>query len=366
MQCTTCGRDRPRTGNCPYCGAGPMVSRNNDSGSSMREWRDQTRGQQTPNQSSNQNSRPNYTDPRSPNSSSRTPSRSRNPDNGWESPNQSQSRRRVNDDNALVVRPGSNIPMIPEDDRNLPALPTEEEERAMGIRRPAFIPATEERRGERAGGWRVISGVLSLMLVCVGACGVTGVLARNTVLPKVASLVGINVPKSVSATPTPIPALYTSGTSLVTPAPNAPDVLSSIVSTKTYTEDATNIIPGPSTALFFVGDSIHIIARADKAKVGDVFSVKWIYNGQDITAFIKKDKPDCCSQSPNTSEAGEFIRFTLLQQQAGKTTPHIGSNTGRADIFDNNILVASVVFLVTDQPPTPTPVPPSPTPTVKK
>ena len=54
----------------------------------------------------------------------------------------------------------------------LPGMPqTDEEERAIGIRRPVYIPATGEKRKKKLGTWRVVSGVVSVMLICVASCG---------------------------------------------------------------------------------------------------------------------------------------------------------------------------------------------------
>src|SRR5262249_10308647 len=50
-------------------------------------------------------------------------------------------------DRALMPVQGAGGAIMPQlDDRALPALPSEEEERALGIRRPAYIPATEVRK----------------------------------------------------------------------------------------------------------------------------------------------------------------------------------------------------------------------------
>ena len=77
----------------------------------------------------------------------------------------------------------------------LPGMPqTDEEERAFGIRRPVYIPATGERK-RKLGTWRVTSGVLSVMLVCIASCALAGLLGRSTIL---GFLIG---PVSSTATP---------------------------------------------------------------------------------------------------------------------------------------------------------------------
>src|SRR6185312_6293324 len=67
----------------------------------------------------------------------------------------------------------------------LPAMPgipqTDEEERALGIRRPAYIPATTEKLKKKLSSWRVISGVLSVMLACIASCAAAGILGRDRI-----------------------------------------------------------------------------------------------------------------------------------------------------------------------------------------
>ena len=87
---------------------------------------------------------------------------------------------------ALVPVHDDLLPMDPSSmGVGVPALPgmpqTDEEERALGIRRPVYIPATGERK-RKLGTWRVTSGVLSVMLVCVASCALAGLLGRNTIL----------------------------------------------------------------------------------------------------------------------------------------------------------------------------------------
>src|SRR5579871_6037072 len=160
MQCVSCGHDRPRAGRCPHCGAPPAPDQGNNSYSSLRGWKDQAQGgRSSPNASYPRSNTPSY--PRS-----NTPSRPRSmggPDQSYArrgGAGQSYPNRRgndydeyydIDDDRALMVAQGQAGALMPSGvERALPALPTEEEERAMGIRRPAFIPATEERRGKRA------------------------------------------------------------------------------------------------------------------------------------------------------------------------------------------------------------------------
>jgi hypothetical protein len=125
----------------------------------------------------------------------------RNPRNGWdeggyedEPPARSSAgnRRRPNYEEvdleqALVPAQHDMLPMDPNAlgmGAGLPALPgipqTDEEERAIGIRRPVYIPATGEKRKKKLGTWRVLSGVVSVMLICVASCGAAALFGHST------------------------------------------------------------------------------------------------------------------------------------------------------------------------------------------
>src|SRR5215469_7326091 len=147
MECDQCGARRPRSGPCPECGAPAPGTY-----SSMRQWRDQTRSGQGP-----------------------------------------AVRRRAGYDydegdldRALVPAPSDMLAMDAgalSMGAGLPALPgipqTDEEERAIGIRRPVYIPATGLKRKKRLASWRVVSGIVSVMLFCVASCGVLALVGHN-------------------------------------------------------------------------------------------------------------------------------------------------------------------------------------------
>ena len=411
MQCTSCGRDRPRAGKCPHCGATPTtVSQNNGSYSSLRGWKDQAQGSdpEASQPPRGRPSRPNPNDSRaSSNLRSNTPSRPRQDQGGdeWgppsqsygrrddpsqsyarrddpsqsyarrDDPNQSISRRRGEygnvdepygmDDHALMVPPlGGGALAFPGDERALPALPSEEEERALGIRRPAFIPATEERTGQRAGRWRVLSGVASIMILCVGLCGVAGFFARSNILPTIQSTLGLNTPPGLTPEVAKIPVVYQTPATLATPAPNAQTPISNIKSSKSASDVNSQLVTGPDAALFIPGDTVYITFKVDGAKANDNVSIKWYINNLDITDSLKKTSADCCSQSITDTKPIDVI-FRLIN------VPSAG--LGKAAVYYNNTLAYTVLFDVvtpaalvtpTVTPPAKTAVP-APTATVK-
>jgi hypothetical protein len=368
MRCRSCGRERPRYGDCPHCGA-PESASPGGSMSSSRNWRDQAdneddfsdrgRSQFTnpPNQSygrqSGTPSRPNYTDPRmySPDGGqstySRTPSRPQRGD-----PNQSYARRGggydeygLDERSLMVPQDNNNVPMLPTDHSMLPALPSEEEERMLGIRRPAFIPATEERKGPRPGRWRVISGTMSVMLLCVALCGITGFFAKQNVLPQINRLIGKNTPPTAMTSPIVVPTVFMNGKTLITPGPAAqPPSVGEIKSGKTLDN---NNVSGES-ALYHVGDTLYLGIQFNKGFDPQATArVQWVYNNVDITKSLGSD---CCSHLMNENNAGgetTEVEFKLVLADRGN---------GEARLFYNDQQFATVVFLVVPNA-TPTPMP---------
>jgi|GEM_PF-2787590 len=401
MQCTNCGHERPRAGKCPHCGAPAPVSQNSGSHSSLRGWKDKAQSESPPGISQpprDRPSRPNAADPRNssfarnPNSSN-TPSRPRaggaewgpppsasyprRPDSNSSSmnrpdPNASYPRRQDpagsytsrdnwdddyngDDAHALMVSPGGRgALMSPDDERALPALPSEDEERAMGIRRPAFIPATEERKGPRAGRWRVISGFASIMLLCTALVLVSSLLVKNNVFPRITSVLGIAKPSPITLPVAAVPTAYRGTAPLVTPVPNAPSIISNIQSSKTFTQTAAGqpTIDGV-TPLFIVNDNVNISFKVVGAKPNDTFSSLWYLNGQDLTPSLLASKPDCCSQLI-ASDKEWYIHFWM------KEISSVG--LGKTVILYNGVPVATVLFDVIAPANTPTPVPPTATP----
>jgi hypothetical protein len=385
MQCSKCGYERPRTGDCPNCGAPPPGA---SSYSSLRSWREQASSP-----GGSRTSRPNPDDQRPISRPvSGDPSRSRGgsganwrpPDQSYPrrggdpnqsyprrggDPNQSYPRRGgdpsrsyaprggqggddygVDDERALMVAPDLGALMAPADDRALPALPTEEEERALGIRRPAFIPATDERKGKKAGRWRVVSGVLSIMLLCVGMCGVSGLLVQHNVIPGLSKLLGLTRPGNVRSVPlVNIPTAYAPGTPLVTPVPGPKTPIQDIRSYNLILTPPNNstAIPKNPTDLFTVGQTVYVVMDLNSTvKANDTVSVKWLFNSVDVTSEIQKLYPDCCAKT--VSQTGKQLQVIF-----GIKPPTTGF--GEAHILYNNQPAYIVLFEMIPATQTPTP-----------
>jgi hypothetical protein len=85
---------------------------------------------------------------------------------------------------ALVPTRDEMLPMS-QSAAGMPAVPgmpaSDEEERILGIRRPVYIPATGDRRKRKLGTFRIVSGVVSIMLVCIVGCGLAGILEHDQI-----------------------------------------------------------------------------------------------------------------------------------------------------------------------------------------
>ena len=388
MQCSSCGHERPRSGNCPHCGAAMASGTSSGGPSSLRGWREQagSSGSARP-------SRPNPDDQRPISRPvSGDPSRSRASSTEWGAPNQSAARRGGDpnqsyprrggdpnqsyprrdgdpnrsfarrggfdegygppDERGLMLPPDVGGLMAQMDDRALPALPTEEEERALGIRRPAFIPATDERKGKKPGRWRVISGVASIMLFCVASCGISGVLLQKNLPFGLGNILHTTIPTSVTVPVLAIPTIYAAGKPLVTPAPGAKTPIQQVASYSYVAPGpaGSNIVMGKDpTDIFMVGAFFHILVEtSSQVKAKDQMSIHWIFNGLDLTSDLKLSSPDCCSNpitKDNQAVQGDF-RFQ------SSTTGY-----GRADIYYNTTLAYSVLFYEVEPGQTATPAP---------
>ncbi len=359
MQCPSCGHERPRTGNCPHCGAALAGGKaGNSNPSSLRGWREQANPAAGPARPS----RPNWDDQRPisrPVSRplGNDPARSRGSGANWGSanqggpnqsyprrndPNQSYARRGddYGDERGLMLAPDGGAIMPQLDDRALPALPTEEEERALGIRRPAFIPATDERKGKKPGRWRVISGVASIMVLCVAMCGVTGLLAQRNVFPGLSKLLGIK-PPSVSTTGANIPDYYLKGTLLVTPVPTAKTPIQTPASYSNITpgtSPSSPVIPKGPTDIYALGSTAFVVMQVnEQAKVGDKIGVHWLLNGQDVTPDLQKTNSNCCFKPETQANTALQVVFELHLVTIGNF---------QAQIYYNTTLAYTLLFVV--------------------
>lgn len=283
MQCDQCGADRPRSGRCPECGAPPPGTY-----SSMRDYR----GRGEPGDSGRRSRGAGSSSSWRADTSGRRGRSGGNWGNGgdwqdddYDDPAPARSNRRnrrpANDyeeeDLGRALVPARHEMMAPMDaSAGLPAMPgipqTDEEERALGIRRPAYIPATNEKRKKKLSSWRVISGVLSVMLACIASCAAAGILGRD----RIEAFLG----KPVSITQTQ-PAINLMGipvTPVATPGPASKSGMQVI----TALHRQGNCNPVDPSSLFHVNDSVWVFVILPTASPGHTISVRWFSNGTDV------------------------------------------------------------------------------------
>jgi hypothetical protein len=245
-------------------------------------------------------------------------------------------------DRALMPSPGAGggalMPQL--DDRALPALPSEEEERALGIRRPAYIPATEVRKGERPSNMRVVSGVASIMLLCVAMLGVSGFLVQRNVLPGFLQALGVAHPGNASTVNNALPTQFASLKPVVTQATNKTPLvqMNSYQSYVNGPNPQSPVVPQNATSVFLVNRFVYIIGSTnDQTKKNDQLSIKWYFNDVDATASIQKSKSDCCLYTLPADKAGkqDQILFQLAIPVATR---------GKAEIYYNGQLAYTIVL----------------------
>jgi hypothetical protein len=185
---------------------------------------------------------------------------------------------------ALV--PSANQIMPMPQGAGLPALPgqpsTEEEERMQGIRRPAYIPVTSGRPKRKIKTWRVVSGVLSVMLVCIAACGATAFLGKDRVFGILPPIIQRQLtPPAFDFSQVPV-------TPVSTPGPASKYVVSAI----TARSVDSNLQPIDITSHFPVPSTIHIIVQIRNVPAGEKHTVTiyWYINGIDTQVTRGKDR----------------------------------------------------------------------------
>ena len=287
MECDQCGAPRPRWGACPECGAPPpRFSSQSGPGASG------TRGRSLPGSGSRGGSGAQWGSGSSGGGllrrDSGSPRRGKSAD-GWEdeydnytnaSPSRSGGRfssgdHGIDPSRALVPQQQYNEVMPPSAEGGLmvglPGFPqTDEEERAIGMRRPAYIPATEPKRKRKLSSGRVVSGLLSILLVTVGVCGGLAFAGQK-------QLERITGPfKIVMASPT-VDLRQIPATPASTPGPQA-KIVQSVVTA--HAIDAKYNAEDEST-IFLVNSTVYVVANIVGASqtTANTFSCTWYLNG---------------------------------------------------------------------------------------
>jgi hypothetical protein len=344
MECDQCGARRPRSGPCPECGAPAPGTY-----SSMRQWRDQTRTGQGPAVGGGRGSGANW-------KNSASSSRMRNPRNGWdeggyeeEPPARSSAanRRRPNYEEvdleqALVPSHGDMLPMDPNAmsmGAGLPALPgipqTDEEERAIGIRRPVYIPATSEKRKKKLGTWRVLSGVVSVMLICVASCGVAALFGRSQLaqLLSPASRI-VATPQAYSTAGVPV-------TPVATPGPQHTYVTNIVTAQGVSTDyNAVN-----QTSHFKAGQQVDVLCLVRGIAKGQKHTIliHWFYDGTDMGLPIVNGK----TSEEITSD--QVVYFTMQYPTVGLGMAKIFfdlPSTDNGDQANDPYLAGQILFAI--------------------
>lgn len=285
MECDQCGAPRQRTGLCPECGAPPprLASRGGPGGSGAR-------GFSQPGSGARGASGANFPPSRSGGGllsrNSGAPRRGQSGDSwddeyasyGNPSPSRSGGRYTsgeyggVDPSRALVTQQQYNEVMPPAAEGQLMmGFPqTDEEERAIGMRRPAYIPATEPKRKRKLNSGRVVSGMLSILLVTVGVCGGLGFLAQK----QIQRFTG---PLNITAAQPTVDMSQVPATPVSTPGPASKVVVS--VVTAHGIDNKYN--PEDESSVFNVNSMVYVVANIVGASqtTTNTFSCVWYING---------------------------------------------------------------------------------------
>ena len=364
MICDQCGADRPRSGRCPECGAPPPGTYSSmrdykgrggagDSGRRSRgagsssSWRADTSGRggrSGGNWGSGGDWQGDDYDDAPPARSNR---RNRRPANDYDE-----------EDLGRALVPARNEMMAPMDtSAGLPAMAagfpqTDEEERVIGMRRPAYIPATTEKRKKRLSSWRVISGVLSVMLACIASCAAAGILGRDRIQTFLGNPVKIvTTQQAVDLSGVPL-------TPVATPGPASKSL--SQVTTALHRQGNCN--PVDPSSLFHVNDSVWVFVLLTQPNPGHTISVHWFSNGINVNPPAQ----DKTTLTLGANNAGAC--FSLVYPSAGKGMVKVYWDLPKGDSGDDpndKALMATIYFgVVPTNYGTPTPAPagtPAPT-----
>jgi hypothetical protein len=237
------------------------------------------------------------------------------------------------------VNVGSALPAIP----GLPQ--TEEEERALGIRRPVYIPAAGEHRKRRISSIRVISGVLSLMLICVASCTGLAFLGKN----RLDGLVGPHISTgSQNSTPfinfTQVPA-----TPVATPGVAAKYVTSAT----TARNVDNNFAPVDITSKFTVNNMVYVVlsVRNVPKSTQHTVSVRWFLNTLDVQL-----PPSALTKKDIVQDSNAYFALQYPQPGLGMVRVYWDRPASDSDNSSTNQYLAQTLYFAV-QPPVPTATP---------
>ena len=326
MECDQCGARRPRSGPCPECGAPPPGNY-----SSLRQWKDQTRSGQGPAYGGGRGSGANWGGGASGAREGRSSGAGwqGEAEDEWEDergrsggrvPRRAPEFEEVDLERALVPTRDEILPMSQSAAGMLavPGMPaSDEEERILGIRRPVYIPAIGDRRKRKLGTFRIVSGVASIMLVCIVGCGLAGILEHDQI-----SLV-LSGPRKSASTSVPFDLTQVPKTPVATFTPQN-KLIKTVV---TATGADNNHVPIGPTSWFSMTKpngsqsasavvSIIVYVRGVPKGEHHTVSVHWYIQNVDVGLT-----PNSNVSAPVTADAN--VLFTLAYPEPGWGTARI-------------------------------------------
>src|SRR5262249_32904025 len=213
---------------------------------------------------------------------------------------------------------------------------------------PVYIPATGERK-RKFGTWRVISGVLSVMLFCAASCAAAGVFGKGI-------LAGLtNNPLTRTPTPAAFDFTLVPATPVAPPGPTATFV-KNVVTALNF--DRVKKVPISPTSHFVVNTYVHVVATVRNIPKGETHtvSIRWFLQGQYLDLLGVSD------DTTKTIKEDELIDFALLYPTPGKGMAKVyfdRSANDKGDDPNDPSLAATIYFAV--ESPTPVPTPGTPT-----
>ncbi|HEV2235713.1 MAG TPA: hypothetical protein VGR57_03540, partial [Ktedonobacterales bacterium] len=237
----------------------------------------------------------------------------------------------------------------------------EDDERLLGIRRPVYIPATENKRRLRVGSWRVISGIIGIFLVCIASCGAASIFGKRY-LDSTSNKLGTYGKTHVSDYSV-VPA-----TPVATPSgPSAHFITDLASASRIYTDPATHQdIARDVTTHFLVNDTVYVVGQVRSAPAGQhEICAGWYLDG----AFLPQLRHDhACTTIDGTANPSWSLLFQEPFPQPGVGTLRIywdrtASKWNDADPQGKDPALADTMYVGIFMPATPTSPPTKPTPT---
>lgn len=264
---------------------------------------------------------------------------------------------------ALVPQYGEPMPPSAEGGlmSGLPGFPqTDEEERALGIRRPVYIPATGEKRKRKLSSARIVSGTASILVVTLLLCGGLGFLGQRQIAKFIGGAIKTSVtPAPVDLSQVPLKPASTPGAAakIVTSATTARGI------DKEY--NAEDI-----TSYFTVNSTVYVVVNIVGASQSGMnkLTCRWFLNGID---YNLKSGTSYTVQSTKTNNFHGYCGLPYYQTGIGMVKIYWNKpDSDSGDAPNDKYLAQTIKFAVlTALPSTPaagTPKPGTPVPSPTK